>query len=255
MGLCRGRGRTVIVMEGPSITDITRYFNSSTMVDLSPVLENGIPRAWSCPPLVVNPTMTHEHDGYFSQTVFLAEHLGSHVDAPYHIHADMPKDTIDVAPANALIGTGKLIDLSDLDLAPGEVASLSDVKRAEGRLEADIEENDVVLVNFGYARKYWSIKEWKFYSKNCPGLDEEVAKYLFSRKIKALGSDTFACGTPTADGKEEYCYIHHLLLRNKVYLMETLLNLDKLPGRFFFIALPLKFKGGSGSPIRALAFF
>lgn len=231
--------------------EIMSFFRSRTVVDLSPVLENGIPHAWSCPPLVLNPTMTHEHDGYYSQTIFMAEHLGTHVDAPHHILADMPKDTIDMAPPTCLIGRAKLVDLSPLNLAPGQVASMADFNKAE---KASIEEDDIVLVNFGYAQKHWSINNWRFYSGNCPGLDEAVAKYLLSKKIKALGSDTFACGTPAVDGKEAYCHIHHLLLRNRIYLMEFLQNLNKLPGEFFFAAIPFKFKNGSGSPIRALAF-
>ena len=35
--------------------------------------------------------------------------------------------------------------------------------------------------------------------------------------------------------------------------MENLANLDALPTRFEFIALPLKIKKGTASPIRALA--
>jgi kynurenine formamidase len=39
--------------------------------------------------------------------------------------------------------------------------------------------------------------------------------------------------------------------------MELLCNLDKLvgKGRFRFIGFPLKIKGGTGSPIRAVALF
>ena len=36
-------------------------------------------------------------------------------------------------------------------------------------------------------------------------------------------------------------------------LIEALVNLDRLPPRCFFIALPLKIKGGSGSPVRPVA--
>ena len=36
--------------------------------------------------------------------------------------------------------------------------------------------------------------------------------------------------------------------------MENLNNLDVLPSRFNFIAIPLKIKKGTASPIRALAF-
>ena len=46
------------------------------VVDLSPLLENGAPKAPTHPSLVIHPTITHEHDGYFCQTIFLPEHIG-----------------------------------------------------------------------------------------------------------------------------------------------------------------------------------
>jgi kynurenine formamidase len=38
-----------------------------------------------------------------------------------------------------------------------------------------------------------------------------------------------------------------------VYIVENLKNLDRLPPFCLFLALPLKIKGGSGSPVRAVA--
>src|SRR5262249_13553701 len=43
-------------------------------IDLTPRIENGMPRWPTHPPVVVHPTVTHEHDGYFNQTVFMSEH-------------------------------------------------------------------------------------------------------------------------------------------------------------------------------------
>jgi kynurenine formamidase len=37
-------------------------------------------------------------------------------------------------------------------------------------------------------------------------------------------------------------------------LLENLNNLDRLPAFSQFLALPLPIKGGSGSPVRAVAF-
>jgi len=47
--------------------------------------------------------------------------------------------------------------------------------------------------------------------------------------------------------------IHPLLLENQILIIENLANLDALPSFFVFLALPLKIRGGSGSPIRAVA--
>ena len=46
-------------------------------------------------------------------------------------------------------------------------------------------------------------------------------------------------------------YAHtRYFLPNGLPLIESLANLERLPTRCYFIALPLKIKGGSGSPIR-----
>ena len=48
---------------------------------------------------------------------------------------------------------------------------------------------------------------------------------------------------------------HNTLLKNKILLLESLNNLDILPPRAYFFALPLNIKEGSASPIRPIAFF
>lgn len=40
---------------------------------------------------------------------------------------------------------------------------------------------------------------------------------------------------------------------NEVYTVENLKNLDRLPPFCFFVAFPLKVKGGSRSPVRVVA--
>ena len=39
-----------------------------------------------------------------------------------------------------------------------------------------------------------------------------------------------------------------------MHIIENLKNLELLPPFVLFVALPLKIKGGSGSPIRAVAY-
>jgi arylformamidase len=46
---------------------------------------------------------------------------------------------------------------------------------------------------------------------------------------------------------------HYALLGSEVNIVENLHNLDRLPPFCLFLALPLKIRGGSGSPVRAVA--
>jgi kynurenine formamidase len=50
--------------------------------------------------------------------------------------------------------------------------------------------------------------------------------------------------------------VHLTLLGQGILIMEHIANLETLPGpRFRFVGLPLRVKGATGSPIRAVAIF
>ena len=78
-------------------------------------------------------------------------------------------------------------------------------------------------------------------------------RLLYERGIKALGSDLIACDQAIVDGEAKKSYAHEYMLRARRPLLEALSNLEVLPPRCFMIALPLKIRGGSGSPVRAVA--
>jgi kynurenine formamidase len=44
-------------------------------------------------------------------------------------------------------------------------------------------------------------------------------------------------------------------LPNGILILECVANLDRLPNRVFFAALPLPIANGSGSPLRPIALF
>jgi kynurenine formamidase len=45
------------------------------------------------------------------------------------------------------------------------------------------------------------------------------------------------------------------VLEKHLLIIENLTNLGELPDFFVFVALPLKIRAGSGSPVRAVALF
>jgi len=232
--------------------DLYRQFD---MVDLSPILENGIPRAPTHPPLVIAPTVTHEHDGYFCQTIFMPEHIGAHVDVPAHVIPSMMELTVDTYPPDIIIGQAVVLDMTALGLKPGELLGAGEILRWEAEHQIVIQADDIALFNFGWMARYWRTdRRWNWYARNSPGMDETVCHLLFDRKVKAVGTDTFACEVGAVNGVESAPYGHmRYWLPNQIFEIECLANLEKLPSRCFFLALPLKIKGGSGSPIRAVA--
>jgi len=81
-------------------------------------------------------------------------------------------------------------------------------------------------------------------------VSREAAEYLVDKAVAALGVDTLSPDPPAALAKNP---IHPLVLEKQVLIIENLSNLEQLPDFCLFLALPLKIRGGSGSPIRAVA--
>jgi len=49
--------------------------------------------------------------------------------------------------------------------------------------------------------------------------------------------------------------IHPVVLEKHLLIIENLTKLGELPDFFVFLALPLKIRAGTGSPVRAVALF
>ena len=230
-------------------------FRDADVVDLAPRIENGMPLWPTHPPLVLNPTRTHERDGYFCQTVFMAEHTGAHVDVPSHIHPTMMEHTVDVLPVDALVAPATVFDLKALALKPGDVVGADELARLDARNPVHLGPGDIALLDYGWASRLKVGAGWREFSENAPGLAEDAVLWLKDRGVRAVGGDTVACEQPIVDGKvTQMAYGHERhWLPNGILILENLVNLDLLPPRVFFVALPLRIKGGSGSPLRPIA--
>jgi kynurenine formamidase len=91
----------------------------------------------------------------------------------------------------------------------------------------------------------------KNYMVSNPGLSVEAAEFLAGKKVNAIGIDG-----PSIDiGSDERFSAHKTLLAKGILIVENLCNLESLKhkGKFTLIINPLKLKGASGSPVRALA--
>jgi kynurenine formamidase len=237
------------------LDQFTELLKAARIVDLSPIIETGMPRWPTHPPLVIHPTMTHESDGYYCQTIFMPEHIGAHVDAPAHIHPHMMHHTIDTLQVNALVSPAKVFHMTDLNLKPGELVDLNTLEKIETTLAQRLTAGDIVLLDYGWQKYYRVGPGWHEFAENAPGLTEAAVRWLADKGVRAVGSDTIACDQALKDGRvmqKSYGHDDYWLTQG-IYIMEGLVNLDKLPGCCFFIAAPLRIKWGSGSPLRPFA--
>ena len=111
-----------------------------------------------------------------------------------------------------------------------------------------------MLVRTGWDRYWDDPPRFLGVDTGVPGVSLDGARWLSERRVRASGCDTVAyehTPSPSLD-------VHvHLLVESGVSIMEAM-NLQPVVAAsawsFFFVAAPLRIKGGTGSPIRPLAF-
>lgn len=238
-------------MKATEIHELMAHLN---VYDISPTFETNMPGMYTHPTLgIVRDARNFDQNGYFAQTLIMSEHTGSHVDAPGHFLSSL--DKIDTFPADVLIGPYKKYDLTSFKPKAGELISLSDIKDVENKEGFSLNQGDVALLQFGWDKYFKpnsndpAEREW--YGKNEPGLTEDACRYFYESGIRAIGSDSAGCDIGIVDGEMTAGFGHEkYFLPNNILIMEGFVNMDKAPHEGLFLAIPLKIKDGSGSPIR-----
>lgn len=177
----------------------------------------------------------------------LGEHTGTHVDAINHMAIQHKGKSIDTMPLSMFYTEGICLDFSHKGLR--ELIEPIEIEKACEREGLEIKEGDTVLLYTDHYRKYYNQEGW---SKG-PGISIASARWLGEKKIAAFGVETMSPGVSGISNRE----VHHICGELNFTHYENMINLHLLlgRGRFRFIGLPLKIKGGTGSPVRAVAIF
>ncbi|HUY14685.1 MAG TPA: cyclase family protein [Terriglobia bacterium] len=236
-------------MDQPSLLEL---LGSKRVVDLSHALEEHMPHYPTHSKFFHNLWGSYWHgERSLTYQLTMNEHNGTHVDAPAHFISDAKPEahvTIDRIPPTRLMGRGVRIDCRTFK--EGDLVTRGFVTEWE-KSHGEIQAGDIVLFNFGWA-EFWGLRPLsKRYTEDWPGVSMELAKFLIEKRVSALGVDTLSPDAPQA---LRTAPIHPVVLESQVLIVENLCNLSELPDFFLFMALPLKIRGGSGSPIRAIAF-
>ena len=164
-----------------------------------------------------------------------------------------------------IITKGVLIDIPLLYrkdfLKAGTKITIQDIERFEKKYNVKIEKGDVVLVRTGRWKEKIKNGDWDT-SKLSTGLNYRVAILLSERKVSVLGSDGTNDLQPSPI-PEEGSPIHKLTLVSMGMPLLDNLNLENIAEEAikqnkweFLIAIqPIRFKGGTGSPVNAVAIF
>lgn len=241
--------------------------------DLAQPYFTGMPHHPSHPPFLFSLVKQHgEFTGPIgnssaSDAVALGTHVGTHIDALCHFSCGgrlyggteaasvqsygggLEKCSIDTVPP--ILRRGVLLDVAgkhgilpaDFEITPAHLQEAA---------TSAIRPGDVVLIRTGWAA-YFSDPAKFIDEVHGPGPALSGAKWLSEQGIFAAGSDTVAFEKIPDPAMPVHV---HLLVESGIHIIECL-NLEELAAagvrEFVFVALPLKIRGATGSPVRPVA--
>ena len=186
------------------------------------------------------------------------EHGGTHLDAP--IHFAQGRWTVDQIPLDRLIGAAVVVDVSAQSASNADyevgVADLTAWEREHGTISTGA----IVLLRTDFSKRWPDTARYLGTSEkgdaavaqlHFPGLHPDAARWLAgTRQVKAVGLDTASIDY----GQSTLFESHRILYEQNIPAFENLTALDQLPAVGATVyALPMKIKGGSGGPLRAVA--
>lgn len=231
------------------VVDLTHPFNARTLY-------------WPTSPSAFElEVLSHGHtEGgwFYSANAFSSpEHGGTHLDAP--IHFAEGRHTVEQIPLERLIASAVVIDVSERAAADRDYRLTGDDVLAFERAHGTIQPGTIILLRTGWSR-YWPDRT-RYFGDDTPGdasrlhfpsFGESAARLLVEeRGVAALGADVASIDY----GQSQDFIVHRIAAEGNVPGLENLTNLDMLPPTGAVVAaLPMKIEGGSGGPVRVVAF-
>ena len=198
--------------------------------------------------------------GYFyaANNFSTAEHGGTHLDSPIHFFERGMR--VDEIPLDRLTGPAVVVDVTAAAQGnPDYLIARADLEAWE-RTHGRLPDGSILLLRTGYSQRWPDAARYLGTAErgaaavaglHFPGLHPDAARWLVAeRAIDAVGIDTASIDY----GQSSTYDTHRILAGRNVPVFENLTNLDRLPATgAAVVALPMKIRGGSGAPLRAVA--
>jgi kynurenine formamidase len=204
-------------------------------------------------------------------------HVGTHLDALGHVGTRVADhdvyfngliaddfvtaaglEELGIDTVGPIITRGVLIDIAKNEesgrLQPGHIITSAELREALTSQKLTLREGDAVLVRTGYGA-LWMTDNQR-YSTNYPGIGAEASDWLVGQGVVLVGSDNLSVHARAEAPNRPFELHQFFLATHGVYLLENM-NLEVLSANdvheFLFVFVPLKSKGGTGSPGTPLA--
>lgn len=163
-------------------------------------------------------------------TLSLSAHAGTHIDAPLHFLRR--GRSVDLWPLDATVGPARVIRIRNPGIIEVGELRLHRIRKGERLL---------------FKTRNSARKPPGMFFEDYVALSPEAARYLASRRLRAVGIDGPSIG-PFEQGAET----HRILLGAGIWIVEWL-DLRRIPaGPCDLICLPLRVVAGDGAPARAI---
>lgn len=261
------------------LDDFRRIVTRGRILELGHVLSEDIPNSPNHPPFMFRLTKMHNDSRIGSSDVSassdmftMGSHNGTHIDALNHIaccgmvYPDRDSDAVatrrdgysehGIETVEPLFIRGVLLDMPPVfgveSLEPAFEFGPETLQAAAERQQIEIRAGDAVLIRCGWQRYWTDHRKYVGAQGGGPGPSGAAAAWLGDQGIRVTGADTFAY-----DRRPSAMPAHvELMVKRGINIMENMC-LDPLAEagvhEFMFCALPLRIKGGTGSPIRPIA--
>ena len=189
----------------------------------------------------------------------VGEHTGTHFDAPVHWVSgrDLPDNALDTIDPKQFVAPAVVIDVSAKSAAnPDYLLTVDDI------LDWEAQHGTIPPRSWVLLRTDWSKRSVEDYvnrredGAHTPGPSAEAVRFLVEdRDAHGFGVETIGTDAGQAHLLDPPYPAHALFHGAGRYGLQCLTNLDQLPPTgAVVVASPLKIEGGSGSPLRVLAF-
>jgi len=242
-----GRAPSPRFPAGGRLVDLTHPFDSSTIY-------------WPTAPsgFVLEKMFQGQTPGgffYAANKMSAPEHGGTHMDAPIHFaQRGSPSEKVGL---ERLVAPAVVVDMRAAAAGnPDALLEPRDLERFEaehGRIDPDT----IVLVRTGWADRWPDRKRYMGDDTpgdashlHFPGISRGAAELLVGRRVAAVGIDTASID----HGPSTDFMAHRVLMGADIPAFENVASLEGVPVRgAVVIALPMKIRGGSGGPLRIVA--
>lgn len=210
-----------------------------------------------------------------NELIIMCAHTGTHIDALGHASIDGRCNggrnaqaiqvggsglrELDAAAIPPLVCRGVMLDIAALKgvdvLEGGYAVTASDLEAAEKRQGVRVQKGDALLIRTGWMKYFEDNHRFVGEQTGTPGPDLSAAHWMVERGVSVTGDETLPYEVARPDLKSREVH-PALMVDASIYIIEVM-NLEEL-GRdqvseFVFVCSPIRFVGGTGSPVRPLA--